>query len=141
MDKDVVIIEADRPERDYWLALWSFRNLFLQLTWKDLRLRYRQTLVGLNWVFVRPLVPMLILVLVFGTFAGFSSAGVPYALFADADTARLDVADLRRIDPEQPCGVTGGHGRSLAHLAQLDTKALLASSWGAPRWPGFLPGS
>jgi lipopolysaccharide transport system permease protein len=81
MDKDVVIIEADRPDRDYWLALWRFRDLFLQLTWKDLRLRYRQTLVGLNWVLVRPLVPMLILVLVFGTLAGFSSAGVPYPLF------------------------------------------------------------
>jgi lipopolysaccharide transport system permease protein len=81
MDKDVVIIEADRPARDYWLALWRFRDLFVQLTWKDLRLRYRQTLVGLNWVLVRPLVPMLILVLVFGTLAGFSSAGAPYALF------------------------------------------------------------
>ena len=46
---DVTIIENGRKERDYWLDLWRYRELFYVLAWRDLAVRYKQTIIGAAW--------------------------------------------------------------------------------------------
>jgi homopolymeric O-antigen transport system permease protein len=78
---DELIIEAGRTERQYWRDLWRYRELFAFLAWRDLLVRYKQTIVGASWSIVRPLLTMAVLTIVFGRFAKMPSAGVPYPLF------------------------------------------------------------
>ncbi|MCB1724564.1 MAG: ABC transporter permease [Gammaproteobacteria bacterium] len=74
-------IEAGRGERHYWQDLWRYRELLYFLAWRDVKVRYKQTLVGVAWVVVRPLLMMAVLTLVFHRIAGMREAsGVPYAL-------------------------------------------------------------
>jgi lipopolysaccharide transport system permease protein len=73
-------IEAGKTEREYWRDLWKYRELFYFLAWRDLLVRYKQTVVGVTWSLIRPLLTMLILTLVFGKFGKMPSGGVPYAL-------------------------------------------------------------
>jgi lipopolysaccharide transport system permease protein len=67
-----------------WLELWRFRDLFLILAERDIRLRYRQTLLGIAWVVLQPLVSALIFAVIFGLFAKLPSDGAPYLLFVFA---------------------------------------------------------
>jgi lipopolysaccharide transport system permease protein len=73
-------IEAGRTERHYWRDLWRYRELFYFLAWRDLLVRYKQTVVGVAWSLIRPLLTMLVLTLVFGKFGKMPSGGVPYPL-------------------------------------------------------------
>lgn len=75
-----LIIESGRAERQYWRDLWRYRELFYFLAWRDLLVRYKQTIVGVAWSLVRPLLTMLILTLVFSRIARLDSGGVPYPL-------------------------------------------------------------
>jgi len=75
-----LVIEAGRTERHYWADLWRYRELFYFLAWRDLLVRYKQTVVGVAWSLIRPLLTMLILTLVFGKFGKMPSGGVPYPL-------------------------------------------------------------
>jgi hypothetical protein len=52
---DVIVIEPGRLERDYWLDLWRYRELFRVLAWRDLAVRYKQTVIGVTWAVIRPL--------------------------------------------------------------------------------------
>jgi len=61
--------------------LWHYRELFSTLVWRDVKVRYKQTLVGVLWAVIQPLMLMIIFSLVFGKFAQFSSEGLPYPLF------------------------------------------------------------
>lgn len=65
---DELIIEAGRSERQYWKDIWGYRELFYFLAWRDLLVRYKQTVVGVVWSLIRPLLTMLILTVVFGKF-------------------------------------------------------------------------
>src|SRR6188768_714909 len=76
-----LIIEAGRTERQYWRDLWRYRELFMFLAWRDLLVRYKQTIVGATWSIVRPILTMAVLTFVFGRFAKMPSAGVPYTIF------------------------------------------------------------
>lgn len=67
-----------------WLELWRFRDLFLILAERDIRLRYRQTALGIGWVILQPLVAALIFAAIFGLFARLPSDGVPYLPFVFA---------------------------------------------------------
>lgn len=67
--------------------LWAFRDLLWSLADRDLRLRYRQTVLGIAWVVLQPLLGALILTFVFGVVAGLSSDGVPYFRFTFASLA------------------------------------------------------
>jgi len=78
------IIEAGRTERHYWLDLWRYRELFAFLTWRDILVRYKQTVLGVAWAVLRPLFTVLIFSLVFGRLARLPSEGVPYALLVAA---------------------------------------------------------
>jgi len=59
-----LIIEAGRTERQYWRDLWRYRELFVFLAWRDLLIRYKQTVVGVAWAVLRPFLTMLALTLV-----------------------------------------------------------------------------
>jgi lipopolysaccharide transport system permease protein len=75
-----LVIEANRAERQYWRDLWRYRELFYFLSWRDLLVRYKQTVVGVSWSVIRPFLTMLILTLVFGKLGKMPSGGVPYPL-------------------------------------------------------------
>jgi lipopolysaccharide transport system permease protein len=62
--------------------LWQHRELLYYLTWRDIKVRYKQTLIGAAWAIVQPLLSMLVFSLIFGGLLQVSSAGVPYPLFA-----------------------------------------------------------
>ncbi|MEP7273225.1 MAG: ABC transporter permease [Acidobacteriota bacterium] len=64
--------------------LWEYRELFYFLIWRDLKVRYKQTLLGVAWVIFQPLLSMIIFAFVFGRVVGVPSDGIPYPLFAYA---------------------------------------------------------
>jgi lipopolysaccharide transport system permease protein len=81
----VLVLEAGRAERHYWLDLWRYRELFAILAWRDLAVRYKQTVIGIAWALVRPLLTMLVFTFVFGRLAKLHSDGAaPYALMVFA---------------------------------------------------------
>lgn len=65
-------------------ALWSYRELFYFLTWKDIKIRYKQTVLGAAWAVIQPLFAMLLFTLFFGRLAHMPSDNIPYPLFAYA---------------------------------------------------------
>src|SRR5436305_652760 len=65
----VVVIEPGRREQNYWLDLWRFRELFMVLAWRDLSVRYKQTVIGVAWALIRPLLAVLIFTIIFGHIA------------------------------------------------------------------------
>lgn len=80
-NEPVLIIEAGRTEKNYWRDLWGYRELFLILAWRDLSVRYKQTIIGLLWAVIRPFLTMLVFTIVFGRVAKLPSEGTaPYAL-------------------------------------------------------------
>src|SRR5437868_7164846 len=80
-----LIIEAGRAERHYWLDLWRYRELFQVLAWRDIAVRYKQTVIGAAWAIVRPFMTMVVFTVVFGKLAQLPSEGTaPYALMVFA---------------------------------------------------------
>jgi len=79
-----LIIEAGRTERHYWEDLWRYRELFYFLAWRDILVRYKQTVIGLAWALIRPLLTMIVFVFVFGKLAKLPSEGVPYPILVFA---------------------------------------------------------
>ena len=79
-----IVIEAGTRERGYWRALWSYRELFLFLAWRDILVRYKQTVIGVAWSVLRPLLTMVIFTVVFGRIAKLPSDGVPYPILVFA---------------------------------------------------------
>src|SRR5262245_2888820 len=78
-----VIIGSDHWHVGTKLAeLWQYRELFYFLIWRDVKVRYAQSVLGIGWAMIQPLVPMIIFTIVFGRVAQISSDGIPYALFA-----------------------------------------------------------
>jgi len=75
-----LIIEAGRTERLYWKDLWNYRELFYFLAWRDILVRYKQTVIGILWALLRPLLIMLVFTIVFGKLAKLPSEGVPYPI-------------------------------------------------------------
>lgn len=74
------IIEAGRTERQYWKDLWNYRELFIFLAWRDILVRYKQTVIGVAWSMIRPFITMLVFTIVFGKIAKLPSEGVPYPI-------------------------------------------------------------
>jgi lipopolysaccharide transport system permease protein len=83
-DDRVLIIEAGRAERHYWADLWRYRELFYFLAWRDLIVRYKQTVLGIAWAVLRPLLTMVVFTLVFGKLARLPSGNVPYPILVFA---------------------------------------------------------
>ena len=81
----LVIIEPGRRERHYWLELWRYRELFTVLAWRDLSVRYKQTVIGVLWALIRPILAVLIFTIIFGRIAKLPSVGTaPYAVMVFA---------------------------------------------------------
>src|SRR5215469_13122195 len=82
---EVIVIEPGRYERNYWRDLWRYRELFRVLAWRDLAVRYKQTVIGAAWAIIRPFITMIVFTIIFGRIAKLPSDGTaPYALMVFA---------------------------------------------------------
>jgi lipopolysaccharide transport system permease protein len=82
---DVITIAPGLHERNYWRDLWRYRELFYVLAWRDLTVRYKQTVIGVAWALIRPLLMVLVFTFIFGHVAKLPSVGVaPYPLMVFA---------------------------------------------------------
>ena len=78
-------IEANKIERQYLRDLWRFRELFLFLSWRDILVRYKQTVIGILWAVLRPVLTMVVFVFVFGKLGRFPTEGsAPYPIMVYA---------------------------------------------------------
>jgi lipopolysaccharide transport system permease protein len=85
MSESVIILEPGRAEKNYWTDLWRYRELFLILAWRDVAVRYKQTIIGVAWAVIRPFLTVVVFTVIFGKLAGLPSDGtVPYALMVFA---------------------------------------------------------
>ena len=73
-----LVIEAGRTEGQYWKDIWHYRELFYFLAWRDILVRYKQTVIGIAWSLIRPLLTMVVFTVIFGKLAKLPSEGVPY---------------------------------------------------------------
>ena len=82
-EKPRILIESDESGVQLNLGdLWAYRELLYFLTWRDIKVRYKQTAMGAAWVIIQPLFTMLLFTLFFNKFAGLNSGDIPYPLFA-----------------------------------------------------------
>src|SRR5215510_7776116 len=80
-----LILEAGRAERYYWRELWHYRELFRVLAWRDIAVRYKQTVIGATWAIIRPFLTMVVFTIIFGKLADLPSDGsAPYAIMVFA---------------------------------------------------------
>jgi lipopolysaccharide transport system permease protein len=79
-----LIIEAGRTEKQYWKDLWRYRELFYFLAWRDILVRYKQTVIGIAWALIRPFLTMIVFTIVFGKIANLPSDGAPYPILVFA---------------------------------------------------------
>lgn len=80
-----LIIEPGRSEKNYWKDLWRYRELFYILSWRDIKIRYKQTAIGAAWGVIRPLLTMLAFTFIFGNLAKFADKnGPPYPIIVFA---------------------------------------------------------
>ncbi|MBO3460965.1 ABC transporter permease [Aetokthonos hydrillicola Thurmond2011] len=85
MTSKELIIEAGRTEKQYWLDLWKYRELFYFLAWRDILVRYKQTVIGMAWALIRPFLTMIVFTVIFGNVAKLPSEGqVPYPILVFA---------------------------------------------------------
>ncbi len=79
-----LVIEAGRTEGQYWKDLWRYRELFYFLAWRDILVRYKQTVIGMAWALIRPFLTMVVFTVVFGKLAKLPSEGAPYPILVFA---------------------------------------------------------
>jgi len=91
-----LVIEPGKSSKQYWRDLWRYRGLFYFLAWRDILVRYKQTVIGVAWSVIRPFLTMVIFTVIFGRLANFPSEGsapypvmvfaamLPWQLFANA---------------------------------------------------------
>ena len=79
-----LIIEAGHTERNYWRDLFRYRELFYFLAWRDVLVRYKQTVIGVLWAVLRPLLQMIVFTVVFSKIAKLPAEGMPYPVLVFA---------------------------------------------------------
>ncbi|MDY0041127.1 MAG: ABC transporter permease [Desulforhabdus sp.] len=79
-----IIRPASGKFRLNWEELSEYRDLLYFLVWRDIKVRYKQTVIGGLWAVLQPLFPMVVFSLIFGRFAHLPSEGIPYPLFTFA---------------------------------------------------------
>lgn len=85
MHNETIVLEPGRAVKNYWNDLWRYRELFIILAWRDISVRYKQTIIGVLWALLKPFLTMLVFVVIFGQLAKLPSDGnVPYALMVFA---------------------------------------------------------
>jgi lipopolysaccharide transport system permease protein len=81
----LLVIEPGRADRNYWSDLWHYRELFAILAWRDVSVRYKQTVIGVAWALIRPFLTMVVFTVVFGRLAKLPSDGsAPYPILVFA---------------------------------------------------------
>src|SRR5688572_21315446 len=81
-DEPLVVIQASSKWKLINLQdIWAYRELLFFLTWRDVKVRYKQTVLGVAWAILQPLFMMIIFSIMFGRIANVQSAGVPYPIF------------------------------------------------------------
>lgn len=76
----ILIIESGRTEKHYWRDLWRYRELLGFLAWRDVKVRYKQAVLGAAWAFIQPAITTTIFVFIFRNLAGMPDGGAPYPL-------------------------------------------------------------
>jgi lipopolysaccharide transport system permease protein len=81
----ILVIEPGLAEKHYWRDLWRYRELFYVLAWRDISVRYKQTIIGLAWALIQPVATMVVFTVVFSKIAQLPTEGsAPYALLVYA---------------------------------------------------------
>ena len=75
-----LVIEAGRTERHYWADLWRYRELLGFLAWRDIKVRYKQAVLGAGWALIQPIITTLVFTVIFGKLAKMPDGGIPYPL-------------------------------------------------------------
>jgi lipopolysaccharide transport system permease protein len=84
-DQQELIIEAGKTEKNYWLDIWRYRELFYILTWRDIKVRYKQTVIGAAWSIIRPVLTMIVFTVIFSKVARLPTEGhAPYPIMVFA---------------------------------------------------------
>ena len=84
-NRQEIIIEPGTINKQYWKDLWLYRELFYFLAWRDIKVRYKQTVIGVAWAVIRPILTMVVFSIVFGNIAGLpSEGGAPYPVMVYA---------------------------------------------------------
>lgn len=85
IQEKILVLEPGRTEKNYWKDLWTYRELFLILAWRDISVRYKQTVIGVAWAVIKPFLSMVVFSVVFGQLAKLPSDGdAPYPLMVFA---------------------------------------------------------
>lgn len=85
MTQKELIIEAGRTEKNYWHDIWRYRELFYVLSWRDITVKYKQTVIGIAWAVIRPILTMIVFTVIFGKVAKLPTDGnAPYAIMVYA---------------------------------------------------------
>src|SRR5262249_17311217 len=85
MIQEEILIERDLGFKNYWWDLWRYRELFYILAWRDVAVRYKQTVAGAAWALLQPLLSMIIMTVIFDKIAGLPSEGsAPYPIMVFA---------------------------------------------------------
>ena len=79
-NKDYIIIEAGKSEKNYFRDIWRYRELFYFLSWRDILVRYKQTVIGVAWSVIRPVLTMIVFTIIFGKIAKLPSTNAPYPI-------------------------------------------------------------
>ena len=149
--KEEIVVEAGRLGRLYWQDLWRHRELILFLAWRDIAVRYKQTVLGVAWSAVRPLVSMVVFTVVFGKIASLPpDGGAPYAVMVFA--ALLPWQFFANALPMSANSIVGGANliskvyfpRLIIPVAALGTGIVdllvsLVVLGGMMAWYGFCP--
>ncbi len=152
MSETVLVLEAGRADEHYWRDLWRYRELFSVLAWRDVAVRYKQTVIGIAWAILRPFVTMVIFTVVFGRLAGLPSDGrapypllvfaglLPWSLFSAALTGAAEsmVANANLIGKVYFPRLIVPVATIVAAL--VDFLVSLAILAGLMLWYGFVPG-
>jgi lipopolysaccharide transport system permease protein len=150
-DRRLLVLEPGRAERHYWRDLWAYRELFVILAWRDVAVRYKQTVIGVAWAVVRPFLTMVVFTVVFGRLAKLpSEAGAPYPVMVFA--AMLPWLLFSTILGEGANSLLGNAGLigkvyfprliipvASAVVALVDFAINLVILFGVMLWYGFLP--
>lgn len=75
-----LVLQAGRTERHYWRDLWRYRELLGFLAWRDIKVRYKQAILGIGWALIQPLVTTAIITMVFSRLARMHAGDTPYPL-------------------------------------------------------------
>ena len=73
--KESIIIEPHKTSRRYWAELYQYRELLFFFVWRDILVRYKQTLIGVIWAVLQPILSVVVFTIIFGKFAGLPTEG------------------------------------------------------------------